>query len=685
MTADVAEVTRWWPRWADLPAALFTPGWVAFTLRTWIAASLALAIAFWSQIDAPAGAAVTVMILAQPLRGQALSKAFYRLLGTAIGMTAAILLVAAFPQDRPLFLGAAAIWMAACAFIGSLERDFRSYGALLAGYTVALVALSSINQPDQIFDTAFSRAACIGIGVASVAIVNVLSNAPEAWRSLARIMAHLADRVRGIGEAALRGEAGPDAWDTTALAAQVLSLMTQISYAWMEIDRAATRLGGARLGIIGMLEVLTCTRGLAAARRSGPVSPIVLAQVQKWIAHPAPQIAREDILTTLMQAIDAEAPGFSPTAHDAYFLERAAALISNTAHIDAGMRALLDGTPAGEARLLPAIGRETDFFTALINACRVLFGFSLAALLCIWLGQPGAQLTLVQTSLTLVLAATAADTRVFGKGALIGIPAAVGLATMLHFFILPRIDGMIMLTAILLPVVALACLLLLHPRTGAIGFNFAVFLPVILGIGNPHSYEPLDFVSRDVFYLLSALLTFIILVLLLPTDAHGRRLHMAIAVGQDLNRQRTGRGAPVGPELIGRKYDRLATTLFWSQRLPAGGIVRRQVFDRLVRLEDCATTLARLRHVLNAARSHPPLAAEATRALATLGQTPLDRMSPTMTQHAEAFLALARTSVRGDRIRALTCAAGSQAVAEALSGNANTLRHYGLAHGWRAV
>lgn len=68
-----------------LPATIFPPGWFLFCLRTWLSAVLALSTAFWLQLSSPGSAAVTVMILAQPLRGQVLSKAVYRLMGTMSG------------------------------------------------------------------------------------------------------------------------------------------------------------------------------------------------------------------------------------------------------------------------------------------------------------------------------------------------------------------------------------------------------------------------------------------------------------------------------------------------------------------------------------------------------------------------------------------------------------------------
>src|SRR6516165_6495474 len=46
-----------------------------FAIRVWLAMILALFVSFWLQLEAPASAALTVGILAEPTRGQALGKA----------------------------------------------------------------------------------------------------------------------------------------------------------------------------------------------------------------------------------------------------------------------------------------------------------------------------------------------------------------------------------------------------------------------------------------------------------------------------------------------------------------------------------------------------------------------------------------------------------------------------------
>src|SRR5262249_13179234 len=76
----------------------------AFGIRIWIAAVVALLTSFWLQLETPSSAMLTVMILAEPTRGQALEKAAYRLIATVLGVAVSIVIVGALSQTRDLLL-----------------------------------------------------------------------------------------------------------------------------------------------------------------------------------------------------------------------------------------------------------------------------------------------------------------------------------------------------------------------------------------------------------------------------------------------------------------------------------------------------------------------------------------------------------------------------------------------------
>src|SRR5205823_1454274 len=117
-----------------------------------------------------------------------------------VGTVMSVVLVACFPQDRILFLGALALWGAACSFVSALLRNFASYSAMLAGYTVAIIVGDLLGMTggvnaDQAFLLAVTRASAICIGIVSAGVVLAGADLGGAPRRLA---ARFADLAAGI-------------------------------------------------------------------------------------------------------------------------------------------------------------------------------------------------------------------------------------------------------------------------------------------------------------------------------------------------------------------------------------------------------------------------------------------------------------------------------------------------------
>src|SRR6202795_2360302 len=119
--------------WSATPALLFG-------LRLWAAVCLALYIAFWLQLENAQWAGTSAAIVCQPSLGASLRKGWFRMVGTAVGAVAIVVLTACFPQDRIGFLLGLALWGAACGLVTTLLRNFASYAAALAGLTAAVIA-----------------------------------------------------------------------------------------------------------------------------------------------------------------------------------------------------------------------------------------------------------------------------------------------------------------------------------------------------------------------------------------------------------------------------------------------------------------------------------------------------------------------------------------------------------------
>lgn len=166
-----------------------------FGIRLWASVTLALYVAFWLQLDNAFWAGTSAAIVCQPRLGASLRKGWFRLVGTLIGAVAIIILTACVPQQRLLFLAALAVWGAICAFASTLLRNYASYSAALAGYTVAIIAtdqLGAVGGPDgAVFTLAVARATEICIGIVCAGLVLAVTDLGRTRRGLASTFAGL--------------------------------------------------------------------------------------------------------------------------------------------------------------------------------------------------------------------------------------------------------------------------------------------------------------------------------------------------------------------------------------------------------------------------------------------------------------------------------------------------------------
>ena len=274
----------------------------AFALRIWAAMMVALYAAFWLQLESASSAAVTVGILALQTRGQAYQKAVYRILCTIIGVVASFVIAGLFAQSRDLFVIGFAGWLGLCVYVGGLLDGNRAYGAVLAGYTVALVAVTQIDSPQSIFAAGVNRGAAIVVGIAALALISDVFAAPNLHTGLSGKLAAAHRRVRAFVRAILRGESA-DPIQSANLLREITALHPDITALAAEFEqrsgarrgsperrRGASRRGqrSKRIGVASRRDLaIYSQRACRCPRRGEPCLAVRLQQhADRGDAHP---------------------------------------------------------------------------------------------------------------------------------------------------------------------------------------------------------------------------------------------------------------------------------------------------------------------------------------------------------------------------------------------------------------
>jgi len=161
---------------------------IGYLFKYLLAAFLALWVALKMEMDQPATALLTVVIVMHFRSGMVMTKSYYRLIGTVIGILFSMLLVAWFAQDRFPFFIAAALWIGLCTAGSLVYRNFQSYGFVLAGYTLCIVGLPATLTPWHTFQIASTRLSEIGVGLLSAMLVSELILPQRLWQNIQELV-----------------------------------------------------------------------------------------------------------------------------------------------------------------------------------------------------------------------------------------------------------------------------------------------------------------------------------------------------------------------------------------------------------------------------------------------------------------------------------------------------------------
>jgi uncharacterized membrane protein YccC len=296
-----------------------------FSVKTFLAAMLALYIAFRLDLSQPSWSVTTVYVISQPFAGMVLAKSLYRVLGTLVGAAMSLFLVALFSNVPELFCLALAVWIGLGTFVSIYLRDApRSYVGILSGYSAAIIGLPAALAPDTAFDFAVARCLEIMLGIACGALMHHVVFPQRAGDALRKALeAALPSMARWAGDA-LRGE-GSEAKglaDRSQIISAVIALDSLRVFASIDtpalraVDALIRQFEGKLLSLLALLIsvydrfALLQRRGSTAADALRPLLERAAAHITKFAGATTPAEAlRESEEERMLRAeVDARLP-----------------------------------------------------------------------------------------------------------------------------------------------------------------------------------------------------------------------------------------------------------------------------------------------------------------------------------------------------------------------------------------
>jgi uncharacterized membrane protein YccC len=534
-----------------------------FGLRLWASVCLALYVAFWLELDNAFWAGFTAGTVCQPQLGASLRKGWFRMIGTLVGAVVIVVLTACSPQGRALFLVSLALWVAACAFVSTLLRNFAAYAAALAGYTAVIIAGDQLGATGglngEAFTLALSRVTEIGIGIVSAGVVLAGTDLGGARRRLATLFADLTAGIMAQFTRTLEA-AGPELPDMQPVRRdfirRVIALDPVIDQTLGESSRIRDHSPVLQRAVDGLFAALSGWRAVAnhlvhlADEQARVEAATVLrclpsklrpllehADPARWTADPIGLHGTCEAAVRGLIALPAGTPSLRLLA------DKTAEALMGMSHALNGLVLLVAdparpvALPRGAFRL-----RVPDWLPALVNAGRTFVTIGAVALFWIVTAWPNGAGAVSWAAIPVILLAPQADQAYAAAiGFTVGCFLAAVFAAVMAFAVLPGLETFaafgIAMGLYLVPAGALAA----QPWQRGVFSAMAAYFTAFLGPANVMSYDTVSFYNSALAIVAGAGAAALSFRLIPPLSPAFRTRRLLALTLRDLRRLAMGR------------------------------------------------------------------------------------------------------------------------------------------------
>ena len=534
-------------------AAFYTAAidWARTDGRAWIymfkaiaAALLALGIAMKLDLPQPRTAMTTVFVVMQPQSGMVLAKSFYRICGTLVGLVVMLALLGLFSQQPELFMISTALWVGICTAGAARNRNFRSYGFVLAGYTAALIGIPASQHPDGAFLSALTRVAEVTLGILCSGAVSALvfpQHAGEQMRSTVRArFSAFVEYVSG----SLSGRVPREQIETTnaRFVADIVGFEATRSVAVFESPES--RMKSGRLSRLNSEFMTASTRFHALHqlmnRLHKTAAAETIAALEPYFKEIAPLLAKSSAGEPVLSAADAASAAAQLEAYKTALPKRIRAtraeletkpecplLDFDTAsellyrfvddlHAYAATYASLAVDTHERERWIERYEPKTNAIAAGVAGLRAVVVMLVLGAFWIATAWPsGTTLVLNASAICALASSSPYPTRTaFQMAAGTVLSTIVGM--IVTFGIYPHIDGFPLLALTLTPCLLLGVFMTTRPKLAGYGIGYCIFFCFLAGPDNITRYDPTSFMNDALALVLSMLVSSIAFAVLLP-------------------------------------------------------------------------------------------------------------------------------------------------------------------------
>ncbi|WP_408590427.1 FUSC family protein [Novosphingobium sp.] len=560
-----------------------------YSAKNAVAALAALGISLSVGLPMPFWAMSTVYITSNQLSGATRSKAFFRVIGTALGAAVAVWLVPALVEWPLLLSLALAMWLALCLSLSLLDRSPRAYVVMLAGYTCAIVAFPSVNHPEAVFDTAIARVTEITLGIVCATLTHSLFWPTSVGERLGpKLSAWLDDAETWLGDA-LQGDARAarrSEQDRRRLAVDAMECILMAAHVPYDTShwREATRTVQALLNrILWLLPLLSGLADRSAVLGDDPLLAPARGKAIAWLAGDRLSQPVPDFLDgTEPGGADAAA---APRDWTALLRESFLVRLTQACHVIAQSRRLLahidDPQRVGAAATDDASGAlklHSDPVFATLSGLSA--GFALLLVCGFWIetgwadGGTAAAMTAIYCCMFAAMDNPVPAIIAFGGATIASAP----LAGLYLFWLLPQADGFVELTLMLAPLLLVIGMVQASPRWGLAVTAFLVGLCSTLAIQETFDPDFGRFLNSTLAQTLAMLVAATVTALFRSAGAEAAVTRLVGRLRADLAALASATTPPDPAATLSRASDQLALI---TQRLgaddPQAGAVLRDV------------------------------------------------------------------------------------------------------------